>query len=77
MSFSQDLNRIQEIVKKLEEEPMPLEEAMEEFENGVGLVRKCQKFLDEAEQRVSLLSEAGTERDWNPLEESETGEVRE
>lgn len=71
MSFSQDLREIQEIVKKLESAPLPLEEALEEFEKGVGLIRNCQKFLEQAEQRVNILTEENEEVPWQPLESSD------
>lgn len=71
MSFTEDLNQIQEIVKKLEGAPLPLEEALEEFERGVALIRRCQQFLEKAEQRVALLGENGAEAEWEPLEEED------
>lgn len=70
MSFSQDLHAIQDIVKKLESAPLPLEEALEEFEKGVGLIRNCQKYLEQAEQKVSLLTEENGEVPWQPLKPS-------
>lgn len=68
MSFSQDLHEIQEIVKKLESAPLPLEQALEEFEKGVALIRRCQQFLEQAEQRVTLLTEGNEEVPWELLE---------
>lgn len=72
MSFTEDLHAIQDIVKRLETAPLPLEEALIEFEKGVGLIRSCHKFLDQAEQRVTLLTEESGEVPWQPLESSDT-----
>jgi exodeoxyribonuclease VII small subunit len=36
---------------------LALEEALEVFERGVGLVRECQELLDEAERRIVELTE--------------------
>lgn len=61
MLFSQRMEKIEEIVKRLEKEQLPLEEALVLFEEGVGLIRECQTFLKETEQKVTLLSDSGEE----------------
>jgi exodeoxyribonuclease VII small subunit len=44
-------------------EPLPLEESLKAFEEGVGLVRKGEAKLNEAEKRVELLlNESGDQR---------------
>ncbi len=53
--FEKSLSRLEEIVKKLENGNLSLEEAMTLFEEGVQLSRSCQKQLEEAEKRVELL----------------------
>ncbi|HOV28474.1 MAG TPA: exodeoxyribonuclease VII small subunit [Synergistales bacterium] len=69
MSFSKEIEALQAIVKRLESEPMPLEEAMKLFEEGMAKAEKCKAFLDQARQKVILLSEGdnsgGTA--WDPL----------
>ena len=61
MSFGDNLERLDEILRRLESEPMPLDEALEVFERGVSLVRESQGILERAEQRVTLLTRAGEE----------------
>ena len=61
MSFGNNLERLDEILRRLESEPMPLDEALEVFERGVSLVRESQGILERAEQRVTLLTRAGEE----------------
>ncbi len=53
--FEKSLSRLEEIVKKLENGNLSLEEAMKLFEEGVQLSRSCQKQLEEAEKRVEML----------------------
>ncbi len=72
MSFSQEMNDLQEIVSKLDSGQIPLEESLELFERGVALVNSCRRFLEEAHQKITLLS--GDENDlegsdWDPLSE--------
>ena len=53
--FEEALERLEEIVKKMEEGDMTLEESLEAFEEGVNLSRFCSKKLDEAERKVEIL----------------------
>lgn len=55
-NFEQSLNRLEEIVRRMEHGDVPLDEALKLFEEGTGLVASCTKLLDEAEMKVVLLS---------------------
>ena len=55
-TFEQNLDRLEGIVKKLEESELPLEEALQLFEEGTKLSEGCRQQLEEAEQRVEILS---------------------
>ena len=68
MSFDENLERLDGILKRLESEPMPLDTALGVFEEGIGLVRESETLLKEAEQKVSFLT--GEEE-----EEEEEGEL--
>ncbi len=54
-SFEALLTRLEEVVDSLEHGELPLEQAMQSFAEGVGLVRACHQKLDEVERRVELL----------------------
>lgn len=55
-SFEADLNRLEEIVKRLEDGSVPLEESMKLFQEGTQLAASCGKLLDEAEQEIVKLT---------------------
>jgi exodeoxyribonuclease VII small subunit len=55
LGFEESLSALEKIVAQLESGDLPLERALELFENGVGLARRCQSQLEEAEQKVELL----------------------
>ena len=56
------MEKIEEIVGKLESANLSLDEAMKLFEEGVQLSRDCQKHLEQAEGKVEiLLKKAGGE----------------
>ncbi len=55
LSFEDSLKRLEEIVERLEDDDLGLEESLELFEEGMELARVCGRRLDEAEKRVTLL----------------------
>jgi exodeoxyribonuclease VII small subunit len=54
-SFEDSVRRLSEIVHRLEEGDLPLEESLRLFEEGVRLARASQARLDSAEKRVEQL----------------------
>lgn len=57
-TFEQNLDRLEGIVKRLEESELPLEEALKLFEEGTALSAGCRQQLEEAEHRVEILTKA-------------------
>ena len=53
--FEDALEKLEDIVKKMEAGDLPLDEALKSFEEGIKLIRFCQAKLDEAERRVEML----------------------
>ena len=60
MSIAKDLNRLEEIVRKLEAEDVELDAALALFEEGVSRLRAAREQLGAAEVKVqTVLEEAG------------------
>lgn len=55
-TFEEALARLDEIVRGLEEQKTPLDTSLTLFEEGIALVKICTKLLDDAEQRVKILT---------------------
>ena len=55
--FEDQLAKLEEIVAKLEDESVGLEQALDLFEGGMELARSCRTRLEEVEQRVTQLLE--------------------
>ncbi|MDX2032363.1 MAG: exodeoxyribonuclease VII small subunit [Blastocatellia bacterium] len=53
--FEESLTSLERIVAQLESGELPLERALELFEDGVGLARRCQAQLEDAERKVEVL----------------------
>jgi exodeoxyribonuclease VII small subunit len=66
------LTDLEELVEELESGDLPLEKAMQRFEQGIKLTRSCQSALKDAEQKVEiLLKSAGGDE---VLEDFDAGE---
>jgi exodeoxyribonuclease VII small subunit len=53
--FEKNMDKLASIVHQLEDSDLPLEKALELYEEGVKISEVCQKQLDEAEGRVQVL----------------------
>ncbi|HEV2232433.1 MAG TPA: exodeoxyribonuclease VII small subunit [Terriglobia bacterium] len=74
-SFEKNLERLDAIVQQLEDADLPLEKALQLYEEGMKLSAVCQKQLEEAEGRVEILmKKAGGKIETEPFDpgESET-----
>lgn len=54
-SFEEALQSLQQIVTDLEGGSITLDESLRRFEAGIGLLRQCYRFLEQAEQRIEQL----------------------
>ncbi len=55
MTFEEAMNRMEEIVEKLERGEQPLELSLKLFEEGIKLYRYCTSKLEEVEGRISVI----------------------
>lgn len=55
MTFEQSVQRLEEIVKQLEDGELALEASLVLFEEGVTLAKRCQAMLEEASGTIERL----------------------
>ena len=65
-NFEENIQRLEQIVRAMEQGDAPLEQLLKLFREGTDLVRKCQEMLDKAELEVDMIT-AG--EDGAPVEE--------
>ena len=65
MDFEKNLKALEKIVEKMGAEKLNLTDALKDFQKGMDLVKKCEKDLSSAEQKVEKL-----------LEVSPTGKIK-
>ena len=65
LTYEQAYKRLEEIVEKLENGSVPLEESMKVFEEGTKLANFCNSKLNAAEQKFTQLITENSESDNN------------
>jgi len=58
-NFENQLDRLKDIVDMMEKGNVKLEDALKLFEEGVGIYTTCNDFLEEAEQKIKLMTSTG------------------
>ena len=56
-NFEQSLKELEALVERMEQGDLSLEESVKTFERGIELSRQCERALDEAEQKVQILTD--------------------
>ena len=60
IDFESSLKELEKIVEKLEDDDINLEDSVKSFEEGVNLVKQCQKQLQDAELKIKKLLDDGS-----------------
>ena len=65
MSFEENLEKLEDIVKKLENGDIPLDDAIDKFNDAMKLVKVCDERLKNAEKMVAkIVGEDGSLEDF-------------
>jgi exodeoxyribonuclease VII small subunit len=72
LDFETAMRELEELVERLEQGELPLEESLAAFERGVTLTRSCQTALKDAEQKVEILLKKAGEPTVEEFEPDET-----
>lgn len=71
LSFEESLEKLEEIVNKLESGDVPLDDAIDEFNQAMQLVKICNQKLTQAEESIAkIVEENGELVDFN-IDETE------
>lgn len=69
-TFESNMEELEKIIKDLESGEAPLDKCVELFENGVKLSGECIKMINDARQKITLLTEKG-ETDFASVKEDD------
>jgi len=53
--FEKSLDELEQLVVRMEQGELSLDDSLQSFERGIALYRNCQSALDQAELKVKLL----------------------
>ncbi len=58
-TFESNMDELEQIIADLESGEAPLDKCIELFESGVKLSGECLKMINDARQKITLLTESG------------------
>jgi len=61
MTFEQAMDKLEQIVAGIEGGEISLEESIEKYAEGTGLIKQCRAILDAAEKKVQILAHDGAQ----------------
>lgn len=62
--FESSLSKLEEVVGQLEGGNLSLDESIKSFEQGIKLYKDCKDLLQNAEKKITVLSESLEEEDY-------------
>ena len=63
VDFESAMTDLESLIDKMEQDDLSLEESLTDFEKGISLLRICHSSLNNAEQRIKILTQ-GIEEDF-------------
>jgi exodeoxyribonuclease VII small subunit len=81
LGFEDSIKRLKSIVEKIEQGEIPLQDSLEQYEQGMLLIKHCRDILQKAEKRIEKITkeqsgEASTdEAEPEPEPKSDEGEA--
>lgn len=57
MNFAEKMDELEKILRDLEGDSLSLDSALAEYERGVALVRECRAYLEDAQKKITMLSQ--------------------
>lgn len=69
-SFEDKMQQLEQVVNELEKGDMNLDESLVKFEDGMKLAKECNKILEDAEKKVTILLEKNGEIEEEDFEEN-------
>ena len=59
LTLEENFQKMEEIIARLEEDDLPLEEAFRAYTEGMAVLKQCNDQIDRVEKQVLKLSETG------------------
>ena len=56
LSFEEAIKNLTEIVSKIEQGEIPLQDSLQQYERGMALIKHCKAILQKAEKRIEKVT---------------------
>jgi len=56
LGFEESIKELTEIVSKIEQGQIPLQDSLQQYEKGMALIKHCRSILQKAEERIEKIS---------------------
>jgi exodeoxyribonuclease VII small subunit len=56
LTFEQAIHQLKDIVSKIEQGEIPLQDSLDQYEKGMALIKHCRGILQKAEKRIERIS---------------------
>ena len=57
LSFEENMDKLEKIVQELEKGDLNLDDSIKKFEEGMKISKECNKYLEDAEKKITVLIE--------------------
>ena len=74
LSFEESIKELTNIVSKIEQGQIPLQDSLEQYEKGMALIKQCRTILQKAEKRIETISETEVEHDKDDTSDKNRGD---
>ena len=62
LSFEEAIKELTEIVGRIEQGQIALQDSLQQYEKGMGLIKHCRTILQEAEKRIEKITKTEAEQ---------------
>ena len=56
LNFEESIKQLKEIVERIEQGQIPLQDSLEQYEEGMALINHCRGILQKAEKRIEKIT---------------------
>ena len=57
LNFEENMDKLEKIVQELEKGDLNLDDSIKKFEEGMKISKECNKYLEDAEKKITVLIE--------------------
>jgi len=66
LSFEESIKELTDIVTKIEQGRIPLQDSLQQYEKGMSLIKHCRTILNKAEKRIEKITREEASEDEIP-----------